>query len=356
MSTPTHPRRGGSPCGGPVGRRPTRRQLREAASQLAEEGQLLWLVGQGLDIALTAAEAPWHVGGVVDALREWAGRAIGAAAAVREGAALAPRWTGDVRTHASPLHGPSQSRRSHPDQSGEKAGASAGIPVAWVASQTARGSWVTLAVGVDRHGRKMPLSLHEGSTSDPVVARKVVRDMVGHVDPLAGLLLITDGSRTLDDVVTGEWDGGVQLAHCHLKLRDDLLAHVGKDGRARLAEALALAWQQPPNAAATSLRSLVSSLRKRHPTAAERLERSLEASLRVAGLGVGPPLRDHLESTGVVRMAIEKALRWGRSTAGGAAAVAAGLPTWQQRTRRLIGFRGLAALAQALQECAPSAS
>jgi hypothetical protein len=239
---------------------------------------------------------------------------------------------------------------------GPGAAADTGMPVAWIASQTVRGIWVTLAVGVDRQGRKRALSLHEGSTSDPVVARKVVQEMVALVDPSAGFLLVSDGSRTLDEVVVQQWTGTVQIGHCHLSTRDDVMAHLPRGERVEIGDALELAWRQPPEEAARSLRSLVSKFRRRHPGAAERLERGIEASLRVAVLGVQPPLRKHLESIGVVRMAIEKSLMWGRSKAGGAAAVAAGLPIWRQRTRRLMGYRGLVALAETLQERAAAVS
>jgi len=339
---------------GSASRRPTQKQLREAAARLAEEGQLLWLVGQGLHFALAAGESPSQSGAFVDALREWARRAVGAAAALQQEAPLTPVSSGE-RQPALRSAG-AAGAAFHPPHENDDGAAEAGVPVVWISSQTVRGSWVSLAVGVDRQGRKKALSLQEGSTSDPVVARKALQEVAAHVDPLAGLLLITDGSRTLDDLVPRQWDGGVLVGHCHLSLRHDLLAHVPKDRRLEIGDALELAWRQPPEEAERSLKSLASRLRRHHPGAAERLERSLEASLRVAGLGVRAPLREHLESTGVVRMAIEKALRWGRSTAGGPAAVAAGLPIWQQRTKRLIGFRALPALATALQDNSAAAS
>lgn len=355
MATPAPRRRGGASSVSASTRRPTQKQLREAATLLAEEGQLLWLVGQGLHFALTAGEAPTLEGVFLDSLREWASRAIRATVALRQEAPLAP-WSNGQRQASSAAVDSAGGARPSQHESDSGAAAALGIPVVWISSQTVRGNWVSLAVGVDRQGHKRALSLQEGSTSDPVVARKVLHEVAAHVDPLAGLLLITDGSRTLDDVAEGQWDGAVQLAHCHLSLRHDLLAHVPKDERAELGDAMELAWRQPPGEAAKSLKSLVSSLRRRHPGAAERLERSLEASLRVAGLGVRAPLREHLESTGVVRMAIEKALRWGQSTAGGLAAVAAGLPIWQQRTKRLIGYRSLPSLAAALQDTVTTTS
>jgi len=138
-------------------------------------------------------------------------------------------------------------------------------------------------------------------------------------------------------------------------MRDEVMDHMSGDARVEVGDALELAWRQAPEEAAKSLRSMVSKLRRRHPGAAERLERGIEASLRVAVLGVQPPLRKQLESTGVVHMAIEKSLTWGRSKAGGAAAVAAGLPIWRQRTRRLMGYRELPSLVKTLQEKAAAA-
>jgi hypothetical protein len=83
MSSPSSSRPRGTSSGYSGGRRPTQKQLREAASQLAEEGQLLWLVGQGLHFALTAAEAASPNEMFVDSVRVWASRAVGAAATLR---------------------------------------------------------------------------------------------------------------------------------------------------------------------------------------------------------------------------------------------------------------------------------
>lgn len=348
MSTPGGRRRDALGLIHSSSRRPTQKQLREAASQLSREGQLLWLVGEGLHVALTLMDGAAPSVGLVDALRDWAGGAVRAAGSMQQEVLSSIQQLGDTVSVAA-----GGARSSHGGNAAEATNAR--MLVAWVSSQTVRGSWVTLAVGADRQGCKKALALHEGSTSDPVVARKVIQEVMALADPCAGLLLITDGTRTLDEMVAGHWTGVVQVGHCHLRMRDDVVAHVPKDERAELADALALAWRQPVDEAARTLHSMVTRMRRRHPGAAERLERGIEASLRVAVLGVQPPLRRHLESAGVARMAIENALKWGRSKAGGAAAVAAGLPVWQQRTRRLMGWRGLAALAETLQEKAAAA-
>jgi len=349
MSTPASRRSQLSSC--PVGRRQALKQWDEAACRLAEEGQLLWLVGQGLHLALSAAElSPQGVPPPpIEALRDWANRTICSLGLVRREAELRGYEVG--RT-ALPAAGPSPSPRASDDGDGRAGSAadSVAVPVVWVASQTVRGRWVTLAVGVDLQGHKKMLSLQEGSTSDPVVTRGVLQTLATQTTPGTGLLLVTDGSRTLDAAVADLGDSGIRVAHCRWCLRQEVIAHVARDMRQDITEALDRAWQQPIEAARVSLRSLALSLRRSHPGAAERLERSLEASLQVAVLGVRPPLRDHLEVAGVVRMAIMKALKWGQSTAVGVAAVKAGLSQWQRRTNRLIGHGALPALVQALQE------
>ena len=346
MSTPTS-RRSVSPNLA-SSRRQSLKQWDEAACQLAEEGQLLWLVGQGLHLALTATEltpqeAPTPP---MDALRDWANRTVGSLGTVRREAVL--RGYERVQV-ALPATVPCRSVRAPRDTAGTAAD-SAVMPVVWVASQSVRGPWVTLAVGADLQGRKKALMLLEGSTSDPVVVRKVLQGLADLISCSAGLLLVTDGSRTLDDGIANLGETAVTVAHCRRCLREDVLAHVPHEGRQALSESLDGAWRQPVEAAEVALRLLVSSLRRSHPGAAERLERSVGASLQVAALGVRSPLREHLEAAGVVRTAIDKALEWGQSTAAGVAAVEAGLPGWQRRTRRLMGYAALPELVQALQE------
>jgi transposase len=86
----------------------------------------------------------------------------------------------------------------------------------------------------------------------------------------------------------------------------------------------------------------------------QRLQRSMEASLTVARLGVAPPLRGHLEQQGVIRVVCRQTAQAQPGRAG-LEAVAAGLGAWLQRTRRLVGYQALADLATQLREQVASA-
>ena len=348
MSTRRSPQQARVPSQAPR-RRHVLKPWHEAADQLAEEGRLLWLVGQGLHLALSAADSHEEVGvPPLEALRSWATRSVSALTAERGEAG------------ARGVAGPAAARPRRPDPM-EKvrpvlASEPAVFPVVWVASQAVRGEWVTLAVAVDLGGRRRVLALLEGSTRDPVVVRTLVEELEAKQALGTPVLLVTDGSRTLDEAVGKLGRAGVQVAHCRRCLRHDVAALMPEGERPGVLKSLDSSWDLSPEAAGSSLKALVTALRVHHPGAAERLERSVEASLRVARLGVAPPLRDHLEVAGAVRTAIAGALEWGGSRASGIAAVEAGLGAWQLRTRRMMGHENLATLVHALQERAVALS
>jgi hypothetical protein len=224
------------------------------------------------------------------------------------------------------------------------------LPVLWLGSREIAGSWSTLALGVGVDGVKRVLALRPGSVRDPLVAEELLADLVARgLTGRGGLLVVTEGSQTLDRAVKGAWQGRALVAHCRIRLCEEVLAHVPEGARARLRADLRSAWAMPAEAARTALHDLHRRLESDWPGAAERLHRSLEPVLTVARLGVASPLKECLTSAGTLRMAFKNALRWGGFRAQGLRALAAGLPVWLRRTRRLVGWQGLELLARNLR-------
>ena len=208
-----------------------------------------------------------------------------------------------------------------------------------------RGDWMSVAVGADRDGRKHVLSVREGGAADPAVAEGILEDLVDRgVSPERGLLLVTEGSRALDERLLPFWGPGALVGHCRRRLLQDVLEHLPEEGRPRTRRNLERAWLQDPDDAARSLAQVCDELRRPHPGAAERLERSLEPCMAVARLGIPHPLRDHLEVAGPARMALLEGRRGGVGLEG----LARGVLDWQRKTKRLIGHRDLPALVGAL--------
>lgn len=283
---------------------PSNQDLFDCAERLSEEGRLLWVLGRSL---ARATNDP-------DGLGSWAIKTY------RELQALELRPAQTTSAPQRPVRLLAQ--------------VAAGDPViAWVASSSRQQEWTSVAVGVDIHGNKQLLAVVEGSTSDPMVCRHLVEAMTGG----SLRLLITDGSLTLDDTIKLRWDNPPKIAHCRTDTRKSVLAHLQGEKRRRVDEKLKAAWSQAWPQSEESLKIILSDLRENHPGAADRLERSLEATLIVDKLEPQAPLREHLLVAGVPRTAYDVAVQRG----GENGKVKEGLTAWLQRTRRLPGYRAL---------------
>ena len=289
---------------------PSNHDLFHCAERLSEEGRLLWVLGRSL---ARAANDP-------DDLGSWAIKTY------RELQALEFRPAGVTNAPQRAARLPAK--------------VDAGTPVvAWVASSSRQQEWTSVAMGVDINGNKQVLAVVEGSTSDPMVCRHLIEAIAG--DSLR--LLITDGNLTLDDTVRLRWDTPPIIAHCRTDTRKGVLAHLQGEKRRRVDEKLQKAWSQTWPQSEESLKTLLSDLRENHPGAADRLERSLEATLVVDKLEVQAPLREHLLVAGVPRTAFDAAVRRGGENG---TSIKDGLAAWLRQTRRLPGYRALPSLVE----------
>lgn len=311
--------------------------LREA-DRLQGQGTLLWLLGAGLQRALRSGARDGAGASAALDLKEWANEAL----RTLDSAVSGPSGGAPTPTPASE---PQAVRRPLPDLSAPEPPAPGSIVVAWVGSDLIRGDWMSVAVGADPDGRKHVLSVREGGAADPAVAEGILEDLVDRgVSPEQGLLLVTEGSRALDERLLPFWGPGALVGHCRRRLLQDVLEHLPEDRRPRTRRNLERAWLQDPDDAARSLAQVCDELRRPHPSAAERLERSLVPCMAVARLGIPHPLRDHLEVAGPARMALLEGRRGGAGLEG----LARGVLNWQRKTKRLIGHRDLPALVGAL--------
>ena len=206
---------------------------------------------------------------------------------------------------------------------------------------------MALAAGVD--GLRRVLGLAPGSVREQGVAEGLFIDLARRgLAVNDGLLVITEGSRTLDQALRHVWGRGVQISHCRSRLRNEILGHFPETSRDKWGKELDAAWSLPIDEAAAILRHLEGRWASESPGAAERLGRSREASLVVARLDVSSPLKERLESAGSLGMAFKQSLRW--APRGPAVeALSVGVPAWLQRSRRLVGWHKLELLAHTLR-------
>jgi hypothetical protein len=328
---------------------------REGLARLKEEGRLLWLLGQGMDAMLTVeeigAEAP---GGdqVAASVAGWVRQAL---------AAELPLYLVSAM-EMLPKDKPSQSKAVRSEMAvagldtadtlldGKKL-SNVWCPAVWIGSQ----DWgqigqVALVIGVGADGKKRVLSVRSGSIREQSVAVELLSDLTHRgLSIERGILVVTAGSRILDEALRQTWGDRALVSHCRREVLNDVASHVVETERVAVSDQMVEAWTLAPVEAAEALRRIVKKLQRSAPDAAERLGRSLEATLVADRLGASSPLKDRLVSVGSLNQALERAHAWGKH-GGGLEALLAGLDLWLKRTRRVMGWQQLGQLARAIQE------
>src|SRR5690625_4044037 len=144
----------------------------EGARQLSEEGRLAWLLGQGLTQALNTvsgqrAAAP-DPAAVLAQLRGWTQSAPDNATAWQVTPSdAAARHGSNVQSKSKPV-GRKKTKRTAPfswrDASTRRLDDRA-YPVVFIGSRPVRGSWCSLALGIDLQGNKHALGGREDAQS-----------------------------------------------------------------------------------------------------------------------------------------------------------------------------------------------
>lgn len=323
----------------------------QGAQALREQARIAWLLGEALEAGLRAASQATPGPDPHQFVQQWQ-RRIQEAMSAGPGRNAPPPQEAATQLHPPPAGVPSRSQRIVPSwaELTRQRLHDHRFPVLFIGGHAVRGQQVVLAVGVDLPGHKHVLSGVEGGHGTELPPALAARGL----DAAEGMLVVTDGSRALDEAVSATWRGRVLIQHCQHRLRWELGAHLPEARALSVATELAGLAVQELAAAHALLTRLHRQLTTAHPGAAQRLQRSMEASLTVARLGVAPPLRGHLEQQGVIRVVCRQTAQAQPGRAG-LEAVAAGLGAWLQRTRRLVGYQALADLAAQLREQVASA-
>ena len=318
--------------------------------RLIEHGKLLWLVGEGLSAVMAAQNRGWTPADeheFVSSIWSW----------VQHG----PNSTGSVplvleRLGKEPRGGAAAVNPRDRQQTLQRPHLALGqanlsdvrCPVLWLGSRAIGGAWQSMALGVGLDGLRRVLSLKAGSVRERSVADTLLQDLaVRGLAVDAGILVITEGSRTLDDSLRKNWGSQAQVSHCRTRVREDVLAHVPDARRDDIRAELEDAWSMPVEQAFELLRCLEKKLSTEAPGASERLARSVGASLTVDRLGISSPLKERLLTAGTLRMAFKKSLKFAPAGAR-PTGFELGVPAWLAQSRRLVGWRGLELLAHVL--------
>jgi putative transposase len=213
-----------------------------------------------------------------------------------------------------------------------------------------------VALGITTEGVKIPLGLWEGSTENTSVATALLSDLVERgLDPEQGILFVIDGAKALRRAIRTVF-GDAPAQRCVRHKERNVLDHLPERERPSVKRRLRRAWALDDHVRALGqLRQLASELDHGYPGAAGSLREGLEETLTLTRLGVRGNLKRTHESTNPVESMIEIVRRTQRNVkrwSSGDMALrwtAAGMLEAERQFRKIIGYRGLAALVVAIE-------
>ncbi len=219
-----------------------------------------------------------------------------------------------------------------------------------------KGRCCVVCLGVMTDGVKVPLGLWDGSTENATVARMLLADLVDRgLDCEQGVLVVLDGGKALRAAVDAVL-GPVAVQRCIRHKERNVLDHLPERDRPTVKRRLRAAWKLADHAVALDrLEALAGELERPHPGAAASLREGLAETVTLQRLGVHEQLWRTLSSTNPIESMIgicrrtsrnvkrwqngEMCLRW----------TAAGMLEAEHQFRKIIGYKHLAALANAVE-------
>jgi putative transposase len=213
-----------------------------------------------------------------------------------------------------------------------------------------------VALGITTEGAKIPLGLWEGSTENAAVGTALLSDLVERgLDPEQGILFVIDGAKALRKAIRTVF-GDAPVQRCQRHKERNVLDHLPERERPSVKQRLRRAWALDDHARALDqLRALASELDRAYPGAAGSLREGMEETLTLTRLGVSGNLKHTLESTNPVESMIEIVRRTQRNVkrwSSGEMALrwtAAGMFEAERQFRKIIGYRDLATLVNAIE-------
>lgn len=213
-----------------------------------------------------------------------------------------------------------------------------------------------VALGISTDGRKVPLSLREGSTENATVATALLADLVDRGLRLSEeQLYVLDGAKALRKAVRDVAGHRALVQRCRIHKSRNVCGHLPETERPWVRAKLNKAWSEPDHAKAlSSLKALAAQLEKVHPDAAGSLREGMEETLTLTRLRITGALLRTLSSTNciesmfdTVRTTQRNVKRW-RDGDMRLRWTAAGMTEAERSFRRVKGHRDLPTLISAI--------
>ena len=220
---------------------------------------------------------------------------------------------------------------------------------------------VLVALGIDTEGNKHVLGLHEGSTENERVAKKLLSDLIDRgLKAWRMRLWVIDGGKALRRAIVDCFGDTALIQRCQEHKRRNVLDHLPKQMHANVNRTLHQAYAaKTAGLARRQLTRLADSLEAQHPGAAASLREGLDETLTALELGLDGALYRTLRTTnpienlnGLIAQHTRNVKRW-KDGAMTLRWIASALSEAAQRFRKLRGHAQMKAFLKTLQSRAP---
>jgi len=217
---------------------------------------------------------------------------------------------------------------------------------------------MVIALGVTMKGEKVFLGFVQAETENTVVITSFLRGLKDRgLDLSDGALVVLDGAKGLRSGVLAVFKNQVLIQRCQWHKRENVIAHLPKAEQKSWRGRLQRAYQRPTyKEASKALKELRTELDEVNQSAVASLDEGFEETLTLHRLGVFPLVGRSLKTTNVLESVNAQAeQRCGRvdhwkNSSQKHRWLAAALFDIEPRLRRLLGYRHLPKLREAIQK------
>ena len=215
---------------------------------------------------------------------------------------------------------------------------------------------VVVALGIDEHGEKHVLGLHEGATENETVCKTLLTNIVARgVRANRSMLFVIDGSKALVAAIRKVYGKRALVQRCQVHKRRNVEDHLPESMKKNVGRAMSTAYRcGNVERAKRLLNALARQLEKDHPSAAASLREGLDETLTVMHFKLPPWLERTLSTTNTIehvnsriRATTHNVTKW----SGGTMVLrwlAVALVEASKTFRKLRGYKGMPTLVAAL--------
>jgi transposase-like protein len=158
---------------------------------------------------------------------------------------------------------------------------------------------VLVALGIDEHGEKHVLGMHEGATENATVCTALLNDLVARgVRTNRTMLFVVDGGKALCKAIRAVFGARALIQRCQVHKRRNVEDHLPEGMRKNVSRTISTAYRCADAARAKRmLEALARQLERKHPAAAGSLREGLDETLTVLHFNLPDGLMRTLATT-----------------------------------------------------------